>query len=116
MHPALQSISHRPWPLPSGPWVMAQRWHHLLFAHWPIAPVRLRERGAIEHWLSERYCLYTVHQGRIYRGEIHHQPWPLQDASAEIMTNTMAAAADIQLPDTRPLLHFARRLDVMIWP
>src|SRR5437879_13845758 len=42
MHPALQSISHRPWPLPSGPWVMAQRWHHLLFAHWPIAPEAMR--------------------------------------------------------------------------
>ena len=82
----------------------------------PIAPVRLRERGTIEHWLSERYCLYTVHQGRVYRGEIHHRPWPLQDASAEITANSMAAAADVVLPDTRPLLHFARRLDVMIWP
>src|SRR5258707_3858953 len=42
MHPALQSISHRPWPSPSGPWIMAQRWHDLLFAHWPIAPEAVR--------------------------------------------------------------------------
>jgi uncharacterized protein YqjF (DUF2071 family) len=82
----------------------------------PIAPVRLRERGTIEHWLSERYCLYTVHQGSVHRGEIHHRPWPLQDASAEIMTNSTAMAAGVVLPDMRPLLHFARRLDVMIWP
>lgn len=34
--------SHRPWPLPTRPWVMAQRWNRLLFAHWPIAPELLR--------------------------------------------------------------------------
>ena len=27
--------AHRPWPLPPRPWVMAQRWRDLLFAHWP---------------------------------------------------------------------------------
>jgi hypothetical protein len=42
--------------------------------------------------------------------------WPLQDARAEIEINTMAAAANIALPYTPPLLHFARRLDVLIWP
>jgi len=57
-----------------------------------------------------------VHQGRVYRGEIHHQPWPLRDASAEITSNSMAEAAGLVLPHNHPLLHFARRLDVMIWP
>src|SRR5438445_285223 len=36
MHPALKSVAHRPWPLPESPWVMAQTWHDLLFAHWQI--------------------------------------------------------------------------------
>ena len=27
---------HRPWPLPERPWVMAQTWDDLLFAHWPV--------------------------------------------------------------------------------
>jgi uncharacterized protein YqjF (DUF2071 family) len=82
----------------------------------PCAPVRLRESGTIEHWLTERYCLYTVHRDGVYRGEIHHNPWPLQDATAEITRNSMAAAASITLPHSRPMLHFARRLDVLIWP
>src|SRR6266404_1437981 len=38
----LDRTAHRPWPLPSGPWVMAQSWHDLLFAHWPIAPEDMR--------------------------------------------------------------------------
>lgn len=36
--------SHRPWPIPARPWVMAQRWNHLLFAHWPIPMETLRAR------------------------------------------------------------------------
>lgn len=42
MHEALQSVSHRPWPLPSGPWIMAQTWNDLLFAHWPVPPEIIR--------------------------------------------------------------------------
>jgi uncharacterized protein YqjF (DUF2071 family) len=40
----LDEIAHRPWPLPSAPWVMAQVWHDLLFMHWPVPVDRLRER------------------------------------------------------------------------
>lgn len=34
---------HRSWPLPNRPWVMAQTWHDLLFAHWPIEYDQLRK-------------------------------------------------------------------------
>lgn len=238
MHPALEFVAHRPWPLPAGPWLMAQSWHDLLFAHWPtapeamrplippqlaldlfegqcwvgiapfwmsgvrargvpaiagvscfpelnvrsyvayggkpgvyffsldagsrlavragrtfyhlpyffanmkaealgdeivydsarrhaaaefhgryrpIAPVEFRKPGTLEHWLTERYCLYTVYKSKVYRGEIHHAPWPVQDAQAEIRVNSMASAAGIVLTHTKPLLHFAKRLDALIW-
>jgi hypothetical protein len=42
----------------------------------PVADVQIRDNDSIERWLTERYCLYTVHRGRVYRGEIHHLPWP----------------------------------------
>lgn len=239
MHPLLQTVAHRPWPLPAGRWAMKQTWHDLLFAHWPLSPdiirplvpsqlvldtydgyswvgvvpfrmshirnrflpplpglsrfpelnvrtyvtyggkagvyffsldaanllavfaarkffhlpyfyaemtsqeadglihyssrrrgasaefrghygpiaeVRFAEKGSIERWLTERYCLFTDHQGHLYRGDIHHLPWPLQDAEAELEVNTVAAAAGIWLPHTAPLLHFARNLEVLIWP
>src|SRR3954452_11251536 len=38
----LREREHRPWPLPAGPWVMAQTWVDLLFAHWPLPPEALR--------------------------------------------------------------------------
>lgn len=82
----------------------------------PITPPQLRQRDTLEYWLTERYCLYTVHRRRVYRGNIHHVPWPLQDAEAEIQANTMAAAAAISLPSCSPLLHFSRLQEVLIWP
>jgi uncharacterized protein YqjF (DUF2071 family) len=72
--------------------------------------------GTIEHWLTERYCLFAADpQGRLWRGDIHHHPWPLQPAWAELRHNTMARAAGISLPDSPALLHFARLLDVRAW-
>lgn len=238
----LTSRSHRPWPVPRRPWVMGQTWHSLLFAHWRLAPDRLRPRlpaalaidthdgaawlgitpfylsglrvsvappvpllstfpelnlrtyvtvdgkrgifffsldaasrvavatarrfywlpyfnarmafgregtdvyveserddprghdagfvaryrptgraeaappGTLEHFLTERYCLYTVDgAGTLYRAEIHHPPWPLQPADAEIAVNTMPAPG-LALPTEPPLLHFSARQDVLIWP
>lgn len=82
----------------------------------PVEGVKLSTRGSLDHWLTERYCLYTTHEGKVFRGEVHHQPWPLQRAQADITTNTMASASGIRLPATTPLLHFAHRLEVLIWP
>jgi uncharacterized protein len=256
----LQQVSHRPWPLPAGPWLMQQSWHDLLFAHWPVPAASLRPLippgleidtydgtawlsivpfrmtgvrpryvpgmpwlsafaelnvrtyvrlpimsattsgapalaaaddsrpgvfffsldatnpiavemarafyhlpyfnarmrvhesngqihydsrrtdrrsppaefqavygptggiqpafpGTLEQWLAERYALYAVDKrGRLYRGGIHHPPWPLQAAMVEIQTNTLAAAMGIDLPPVAPLVQFSRRLDVLIWP
>ena len=66
-------------------------------------------RGTLEYFLTERYCLYNVDDRfRAYRLEIHHLPWTIQYAEAEIELNTMAAAAGIRLPAIAPLLHFSR--------
>jgi hypothetical protein len=55
-------------------------------------------------------------RGRVGYGDIHHAPWPLQPAEAEIQVNTMTNPAGIALPDSQPIAHFARRLDVVAWP
>jgi uncharacterized protein YqjF (DUF2071 family) len=70
--------------------------------------------GSLEHFLTERYCLFTLHEGRTHWAEIHHPPWPLQPAEAEIAENTMPPPG-IDL-DGEPLLHYSERQDVVIWP
>ncbi|WP_229263740.1 YqjF family protein [Cohnella cholangitidis] len=81
----------------------------------PISPPYTAQSGTLEHWLTERYCLYANHKGRAYRCDILHDPWPLQHAEAEIYTNTMANINGLRLPDEKPVLHYAERLEVLTW-
>jgi len=81
----------------------------------PVAAPRTSAKGSLEYFLTERYCLYTAHQGSVRRAYIHHEPWQLQDAEAEFGVNTMAQAAGIDLPDSKPLLHYSRLLEVLVW-
>jgi uncharacterized protein YqjF (DUF2071 family) len=81
----------------------------------PLGQSFLAPKGSIEHWLTERYCLYTVGYKNIYRSEIHHPPWKLQEARAKILTNTMSQFLSVPLPNTQPLLHFSRFQEVLVW-
>jgi uncharacterized protein YqjF (DUF2071 family) len=72
--------------------------------------------GSFDYWMAERYCLYTVDdKQRVHRGEIHHPPWPLHEATVDIARNTMAEPYGIEL-DGYPIAHFAPRQDVVFWP
>ena len=242
MHPSLRAVAHRPWPLPKGPWIMAQNWHDLLFAHWRVpaaalrnlipqklaldlydgaawigivpfrmSGVRLRgtpalpwvsefpelnvrtyvtaegkpgvwffsldaanqvavelarlwfhlpyfharmdsrlisdgivyssrrddrrggsgqlhatysaegpsfkaERGTLEYFLTERYCLYAQRRnGELLRGEIHHAPWKLQPARASFDANTMTETLGIQLASPAATLHFSKLQGMIAW-
>jgi uncharacterized protein YqjF (DUF2071 family) len=83
----------------------------------PAGPVFQARPATLEHFLTERYALATVlRNGRVLRAEIHHRPWPLQPAVADIEVETVSAAADIALPEATPLLlHYAERQDTVIW-
>lgn len=72
--------------------------------------------GTLEHWLTERYCLYAqATDGALYRAEVHHHPWPLQHAEATIERNDLPAPHGFALDGPPALLHFARRIDVVVW-
>jgi hypothetical protein len=82
----------------------------------PTGPVARAASGSLDHWLTERYCLYAVDAAeRAWRGEIQHEAWPLQPAQASFDVNSMTQPLGIELLGA-PLLRFARRLDVVLWP
>jgi uncharacterized protein YqjF (DUF2071 family) len=82
----------------------------------PTSPPYLAKPGSLEHWLTERYCLFAqAPDGTIKRNDIHHQPWPLQTARATFERNTMFDFHRLTVPGPPPLLHFAKRLDVIVW-
>lgn len=82
----------------------------------PTGPAQTSPPGSLEHWLTERYCLYTSdRRGQLLRAEVQHPPWPLQPAEAEIRVNDFCSTPGLRAADTRPLRHFARDLPVVAW-
>lgn len=77
----------------------------------PAGAVFQAQLGTLEHFLVERYRLWTLGPAR---AEIQHPPWQLRRAEAEILVNTMAPPGVVLA--TEPLLHYAERQDVVIWP
>jgi uncharacterized protein len=72
--------------------------------------------GTLEYFLTERYCLYhRDHRGAPYRLNIHHAPWLLQQADARIGVNTMCESNGLPSPGISPVLHFAKRQDMVAW-
>lgn len=82
----------------------------------PCGPVFAAPRGTLEHFLAERYRLFTLAGDGVRCAEIHHAPWPLQRAEAVIAENGMARAAGLELPLEAPHLLYARSIDVLVWP
>ncbi len=82
-----------------------------------VSPVYESERGTLEHQLTERYCLYAkAPDGSIWRSDVHHVPWPLQRAEADFAQNTYLSSHGLSVSGSPPLLHFARRIEVVVWP
>jgi uncharacterized protein YqjF (DUF2071 family) len=82
----------------------------------PTSSPYLSQAGSLEHFLTERYCLYARRpDGSLWRNEVHHAPWPLQKAEAGIETNTMFAFNGLAMEGPPALLHYAHRIDVVVW-
>ncbi len=72
--------------------------------------------GSLESFLTERYCLYAeAPDGSILRTDVQHPPWPLQRAEAAIEKISMTLPFGIELSGA-PIVHFAKKIDVVIFP
>jgi uncharacterized protein YqjF (DUF2071 family) len=81
----------------------------------PTSPIFHASKGSLDEWLTARYCLYTCTKNQLYRGEIHHAPWPLQHAEAEIIHNTMHPILTSSILQTKPILHYVQQIKALFW-
>ena len=71
--------------------------------------------GTLDHFLVERYFLYAARRGGLFRGQVHHAPYPVQAALARSVEETMLAANRIVRPGDAPLAHFSTGVDVEVF-
>ncbi|MCC5848206.1 MAG: DUF2071 domain-containing protein [Verrucomicrobia bacterium] len=100
-----------------GEWV--RYWHSrgdLRFeASYRPAKSEILPQGEFEEWATSRYALYCQsRRGAVYRGEIHHTPWPLQSAEVEIQENTLLDG--LPIGEAHPSRLFSRSLNVVVYP
>ncbi len=73
--------------------------------------------GSLEHFLIERYVLYAMDSDhRIHRARVHHQPYPIQKAEIRQLEETLIWAAGVRRPDNVPIRHYAREVNVKVYP
>ena len=88
-----------------------------LQAQWMIGePQSQSTADSLTFFLTERYCLYSIHRSRVYRARIFHEPWPLRDARLEHLESTMIESLGLPSPEGTPMLNYAEMIDVDIWP
>ncbi len=64
----------------------------------PVGDSFYAQPGSLEHWLTARYCLYSADRnGRVYRGEIDHDPWELSQANWSVSKNSMGSPWQFKL-------------------
>lgn len=100
--------SRRRWPGPIPA--------HCVIRYEPSGEICPAVPGTLDHFLAERYILYSHANGKLYRGRVHHTPYPLQTAAVSELEEDLIAAAGIVRPDAAPIIHFARSVDVRIFP
>jgi uncharacterized protein len=88
-----------------------------LEASWRRGPaLGAAQPGSLEFFLVERYCLYAVNGGRLFRARIHHPPWKLQRATLTALRSTMIEGQGLPQPAGEPLLHHSEVQDTAVWP
>ena len=63
----------------------------------PSGPAVSGEPGSLEHFLVERYHLYSQRRGRLIRGRVDHPPWQLREARIDSVDTGLLAAEGIQV-------------------
>jgi uncharacterized protein YqjF (DUF2071 family) len=71
--------------------------------------------GTLEHFLVERYLLYSYSRGGLFAGRVQHKPYLLQPAQVILLDESITLAAGFTRPRTPPLAHYARRVQVNIF-
>jgi uncharacterized protein YqjF (DUF2071 family) len=107
-HDAIEYDSRR-WSIHGPPAAFSAVYRALAGEAYTPAP------GSLDHFLTERYCLYSFDGTRIWRVDIYHPRWSLQPAEARFDTNSMLAAAGVRAIGDEPLLHFSAFQDARFW-
>jgi uncharacterized protein len=79
-------------------------------------PMAASAPGTLQHFLLERYLLFTERRGTPLRGQVHHTPYPVQRAEVLQVHDELVAAAGLPAVTGLPsLVHYSPGVDVEVF-
>ena len=73
--------------------------------------------GSLDRFLIERYYLFVRRGRAIYRGQVHHVPYPLREVRVESVEDSLADAAGFPSPQPPfTLFHYSPGVQVELFP
>jgi uncharacterized protein len=84
---------------------------------WTIgAPREPAEPATLDHFLVERYFLYAQRGETLFRGQVHHRPYPLRLATVGQLRESLIAAAKIPISGPPMSVLYSPGVDVEVFP
>lgn len=79
--------------------------------------IRTAVPGSLEHFLFERYALYTTHRNKLQIAYTHHIPWEFRDGRVDLTTNDLGMRFSLGLtsPLEPDLVHMSTGVEVRTW-
>lgn len=74
----------------------------------------LSGKSPLDLWLTERYCAYVLIGTQVYRYNIHHRPWPLQEVQVNQL-HTGYRFGKISLDRSPDRIHYSPGVKVIAW-
>lgn len=75
----------------------------------------LVQKSNLDSWLTERYCLYLDINNEMFRYDIHHKEWKINDVEIDRL-NLNYKIGDICLSGQQPdLAHYSNGVKVLAW-
>jgi uncharacterized protein YqjF (DUF2071 family) len=75
----------------------------------------LAQKSEIDHWLTERHCLYQESGAKLFRFDIHHREWPLSRLETKIKDLQYHKQNFNTLGHPPVLQHFSKHIKVLFW-
>jgi len=72
-----------------------------------VHPGEQRTPSDFDIWLTGRWRAYTTHLGRLLVTPVEHEPWPLRQASLEVLEQDLTDAVGLDGLAEPPLVHFS---------
>jgi hypothetical protein len=80
-------------------------------------PVRQAEPGSLEFFLIERYALFSKYAEKIVMGQVHHMPYPVQDAELAFWDDRLLSLDGLPRPGKEPdAVHYSAGVHVQVYP